>query len=118
MSGFKNMVQADIKNVFLNSSEFADLHTIIYDGETYEDVSLVMTGIKESDRPALVGDRVQGLYLVTTVVHVAVSDLGGRVPEKGMKFKINDGDFFEEYYVASCNNDLGMLRIELEAIDE
>lgn len=47
MSGFKNMVQADIKNVFLNDSEFAELHTVIYDGVTYKDIPIVMSGIKK-----------------------------------------------------------------------
>ena len=55
MSGFKNMVQADIKNVFLNDSEFAELHTVIYDGVTYKDIPIVMSGIKEKDRQQLVG---------------------------------------------------------------
>lgn len=121
MSGFKKMVQDDIKGVFLNHTEFADLHTIIYDGVTYENVRVVMSGIKESERKTLVstgGDRIQGLYLVTTVIHVALSDLNGVVPEKGMKLQINDGDFFREYRVASSVNDLGMIRVELEAIDE
>lgn len=30
MSGFKDMVQADIKGVFLNLDEFAELHTVVY----------------------------------------------------------------------------------------
>lgn len=118
MSNFKDMVQADIKNVFLNEDEFAELHTVIYDGITYENISLVMSGIKEQDRQQLVWDHVQGLYLVTSVMHCAASDLGGVVPEKGMKIKINDGDFFREYFVASSVNEMGMIRVELEAIDE
>lgn len=118
MSSFKNMVEADNKKVFVNASEFAELHTIIYDDVTYKDIPVVMSGIKEKDRRQLVADHIQGLYLVTTVIHCAASDLGGVVPEKGMKIKINDGDFFREFYVASSVNEMGMLRVELEAIDE
>lgn len=118
MSSFKDMVQADIKNVFLNTSEFAEPHTIIYDGKTYENVPIVMTGIKEKDRRQLVRDHVQGLFLVTSVMHCAASDLGGVVPEKGRRIKINDGDFFREFYVGSSVNEMGMIRVELEAIDE
>jgi len=118
MSKFKDMVEADNKNVFINASEFAELHSIIYDGVTYEDIPVVLSGIKEKDRRQLVADHVQGLYLVTTVMHCAASDLGGVVPEKGMKIKINDGDFFREFYVATSVVDLGMIRLELEAIDE
>ncbi|HAN86825.1 MAG TPA: hypothetical protein DCQ13_04185 [Firmicutes bacterium] len=123
MSGFKDMVQADIKGVFLNLDEFAELHTVVYDGVTYEGIPMVMSGIKESERPALVstgGDRIQGLYLVTAVVHFAASDLGGVVPEKGMRISISDSDdgYLRDYRVASSVNELGMIRLELEAIDE
>ena len=118
MSGFKDMVEADNKNVFINSSEFAEIHTVIYDDVTYEDIPIVLSGIKEKDRRQLIADHIQGLYLVSSVMHCAASDLGGVVPEKGMKIKINDGDFFRDFYVATSVIDLGMIRLELEAIDE
>ncbi len=118
MSGFKDMVQADIKNVFLNNDEFAEPHTVVYDGITYEDVAVVLTQVKEKDRQQLVWDHAQGLYLVTAVAHIAAADLGGIVPEKGAKIKISDGDFLMEYFVAASGNEMGMVRLELEAIDE
>ena len=48
------------------------------------------------------------------------SDLAGKLPEKGRKFGIYDEDdgFLREYYVAQSSCDLGMVRLELEAIDE
>lgn len=127
MSGFKDMVAADIRNVFLNTEEYAELRTIIYDGTTYDGpehkgIPVVLTGLKEQDRRQLVSDHVQGLYLVSSVLHCAIDDLGGNQPEKGTRIKINDqeggGGFFREFYVASSVCEMGMLRIELEAIDE
>lgn len=118
MSGFKDMVAADIKNVFMNKNEFAELHTVLYDGAAYADIPVVLTRVKEEERRQLVSDHVQGLYLATAVMHCAAADLGGVMPEKGMRIKINDEDFFREYYVASSGCNMGMLRIELEAIDE
>ncbi|MEN6437025.1 MAG: hypothetical protein ABFD97_00410 [Syntrophobacter sp.] len=115
---FKDMIAADNKKVFINTTEFADTHIVIYDGVTYEDIPLVLSGLKEQDRRQLVSDHIQGLYLVSSVMHCAASDLGGVVPEKGTRIKINDGDFFREFYVASSVNEFGMLRVELEAIDE
>lgn len=115
---FKDMVAADNKSVFINNSEFAEPHTVIYDGTTYQDVPLVLTGLKEQDRRQLVPDHVQGLYLVTTVMYAAAADLGGVVPEKGMRIKISDDDFYREFYVGASINDMGMIRVELEAIDE
>jgi len=119
---FKGMVAADNKNVFLNTSEFAEYRTVLYDGGRYEDIPVVLTGLKEKDRRALVNDHAQGLYQVTSVLHCAVSDLGGRKPEKGQRIKVNNkeggGGFFYEFYVAASVCELGMLRVELEAIDE
>lgn len=126
MSGFKDMVAADNKAVFLNTDEYAELRTVIYDGETYDGpehkgIPVVITGIKQEDRPQLVGDHVEGLYLVTSVLSCAISDLGGFQPEKGQQIEINDeegGKFFRKFHVASSICELGMLRVELEAIDE
>ena len=122
MSGFKDMVAADIHNVFLNTDEFAELRTIRYDGEEYVDIPIVLTGLKEQDRRQLQSDHVQGLYLVTSVLHCALSDLGGKQPEKGGRIEVNDeeggGGYFRRFYVASSVCEMGMLRVELEAIDE
>ena len=79
---FKDMLADDIHNVFLNVDEFAEMRTVEYDGEHYEDIPIVLTGLKEKDRRQLVTDHVQGLYLVSSVLHCALKDLGGNQPEK------------------------------------
>lgn len=122
MSGFKDMVARDNQAVFLNLNEFAEKRTVLYDGAAYQDISIVLSGLKEKDRRQMMRDHAQGLYLVSSVLHCALSDLGGVQPEKGQRIKINDceggGGFFQEFYVASSVCELGMLRVELEAIDE
>lgn len=122
MSEFRDMLAADNMNVFLNTDEFAELRTVLYDGERYEDIPIVLAGAKQQDRGAHVNDRAQGLYRVTSVLHCALSDLGGNQPERGARIKINDeeggGGYFTEFYVATSVCDMGMLRVELEAIDE
>lgn len=118
---FKDMVAADIKGVFLNLDEFAEKRSIVYDGETYEDIPVVISGLKEQDRHQLESDHAQGLYLVTSVLHCALDDLNGKQPEKGSRIKIQDdegGAFYRSFYVASSVCEMGMLRVELEAIDE
>lgn len=123
---FKDMVAADNCSVFLNDSEMADRQTIEYDGDVFADIPVVLSGLKEKDRRQLMSDHVQGLYLVHTVLHCALSDLGGKQPEKGTRLSICDNDescscgagFRREYYVASSVCEMGMLRVELEAIDE
>lgn len=124
MSAFKDMVLADNANVFMNANEFAEIRTVKYDGETYTDIPIVLRGLKEEDRQQTVasGDHTQGLYRVSSVLHCKLSDLGGNQPEKGCRIKINDieggGGFFQEYRVASSVCEIGMLRVELEAVDE
>lgn len=119
---FKDMVAADNKRVFMNTDEYAEKRTVIYDGESYVDIPIIISGLKEKDRRQLVSDHVQGLFLVSAVLHCAKSDLGGKQPEKGTRIKINDreggGGFLREFYVASSITEMGMLRVELEAIDE
>lgn len=119
---FKDMVASDIHGVFLNPNEFSEKRTIVYDGETYEDIPIVVSGLKEKDRRQLTSDHVQGLFLVHAVLHCAKSDLGGNQPEKGARIKINDREggkgFFRQFYVASSACEMGMLRVELEAVGE
>ena len=119
---FKDMVAADIHGVFLNLAEFSEKRTVKYDDEIYTDIPIVLSGLKEKDRRQIVSDHAQGLYMVHAVLHCAMSDLGGNQPEKGTRIKINDreggGGFFREFYVASSVCEMGMLRVELEAIDE
>lgn len=124
MSTFKDMVMADNANVFMNTNEFAEIRTIVYDGVRYVDIPIVLKGLKQKDRTQTVssGDHAQGLYLVSSVLHCKASDLGGKQPEKGMRIKINDteggGGYFSEFTVVSSVCELGMLCVELEAIDE
>ena len=77
MSGFKDMVARDNFGVFLNCDEFAEKRTVKYDGATYEDIPIVLSGLKEKDRRQLMSDHAQGLYIVSSVLHCALSDLGG-----------------------------------------
>ena len=118
---FKDMVHADNANVFMNLNEFAETRTIVYDGIRYDDIPVVLTGLKEQDRKQVASDHAQGLYLVTKTMHCRLADLGGNQPEKGQRIKISEPDdssFFNKFYIAESVCELGMLRVELEAIDE
>ncbi len=119
---FKDMVAADNAAVFLNLDEFAERRTVIYDGVEYRDIPVVLTGLKERDRQQRISDHTQGLYLVSRVLHCLEADLGGCQPEKGQRLQINDregdGGFFQEFYVAASVCEMGMLRVELEAVDQ
>lgn len=123
---FKDIVASDIRGVFLNSEEFADLRTVIYDGETYSDIPVVISNVKEKDRTQngwqSDSDHVQGLYRAVYRFHAALDDLGGVLPEHGMRIQVNDreggGGFFRGFYITTSGVEMGMVCLELEAIDE
>lgn len=121
MSGFQDMVSRDVHRVFLNTSEFAELRTVRYDGAEYTDIPIVLEGPVQEKRSRLSDDHVQGLHMVTATLYCAREDLGGRQPEQGKKLLINNreggGGFFQLFYVAASVHEMGMLRVELEAAD-
>lgn len=122
MSAFKDMVARDIHTTFLNVDEFGEKRTVIYDGERYEDIPVVLDEVVQDSRTQMEDDHVQGLYQATDLLFCALSDLGWNRPEKGQKLLINDeegsGGFFHPYYVAKSTTENGLLKVWLEAIDE
>ena len=121
--GFKKMVAQDNARIILNTEEFAEYHTIRFDGEEYTDIPVVLTKVKQSDRTILQNDHVEGIYLVTAKAYFNAVDTNGQVPEKGKVFEIDDGEalgrpFFRRYRVATSENAMGMIELELEAYGE
>ena len=120
MNPFREQFFDDIYNVFLNLDEFADLRTIRYDSTIYQDIPVVLEGPVSEEREKLKDDHIQGLHLVTAVLHCAQKDLGGKLPKQGTLLEINNqeggGGFFRKFYVAAAASEMGMLRVELEAV--
>ena len=61
---FKDMLTSDIHDVFLNLEEFAELRTVRYDGESYQDIPVVLEGPVNEEREQLRDDHIQGLHRV------------------------------------------------------
>lgn len=122
---FKEQLNADVWNVFINLSEFGELRNIEYDGDTYKDVPVVITKEKIGKRHVAstftVKDHAQGLMLDSVKVHVKRSSLGD-LPELNTRLYISDTedtDFMHAYYVSAVREDIfGMVILELEEIDE
>ena len=122
---FKESVADDNMRVFINLDEFAERRHVKYDGVTYRDVPMVLSHVKQKDRPLIVGNanHMQGLHVITETAHIALEDLQGVVPENGRYMSISDGfaanaEFFQRYKVHTCDLEMGMLIIGLEAYDE
>lgn len=124
MSKFKAMVEGDNKRVFCNPDEFAEHRLIVYEGETYDGpeglgIPIILTKIKEKDRVILMDDYGEGIFRVSAIMHCNLADLEGIQPEKGTKIKISDGDdFYQSYVVKTSSCPMGMVTLELEAMDE
>ena len=116
------MLAADNKRVFLNTGEFASLRTIIYDGQSFVNIPVVLSGLREDERQQKAADHAQGLFLVKTLLQCALADLEGRQPQKGARLQINNqeggGGFFPEFYIKEAVCEFGMLRLELEDMNE
>lgn len=103
--GFKDMVAADLKNVFFNPDEFAEEHNL--NGTV---CFAVIEGVSTKERSARAAENYEGMFKSILVVHVRADDLP-EVPPQGQIFKV-DG---KTYIVNTCNNDMGMLTIGLAA---
>ncbi len=119
---FKEMIEADNQKVFLNLGEFAEKRTILYDGEVYDGIPIILTKIKEKERPIQAGE-VQGLHNVSAVAHMSLNDMHGVIPEAKQHIRISDGiamskPFFRLYRIVTSDCEMGMIVLELEAIDE
>ena len=105
MSEFRDMVAADIGDVFLSMDEFAEEHMLggiscncVVQSPTARETFL------QSEKYA----GYDGVHGKTIVVHVAKDSLG-EVPVEGQRLDL-DGEIL---LVASCVDDMGMLSIEL-----
>lgn len=120
---FKDMVKRDIKGVFLNTDEFAQLHTVKYNGEEYRDIPVSLQKIRQSDKKAGSNNHSEGIYLVSAKAYFDINDTDGKLPEQGMIFAVDDGEangkpFFVKYRIVTSENVMGMACLELEAYDE
>lgn len=117
---FKDIIQQDIKRVFLNDGEFAEEHNIIYDNQTFPQIPILLTKIKQSESTT---NNAEGLYIVSAVAHIALSDMRGIVPEQDQYIRIDDGTalghpFYREYKIITSSCDAGMIVLELQVYGE
>ncbi len=121
--GFRDMVKSDITNVLMNTNEFAEKHTVRYDGEVFEDIPIVLQKVKQSDRVVASGDNMEGVFLVSAICYIDEKNLGGVVPEKGQSIEIDDGEalgepFFRRFTVVTSKCEMGLVTLELRYFDE
>lgn len=113
---FKEAVARDVRGVFLNMEEFADQHTVKYNGQVYENIPVSLQDVEQTERQQTKDDHLPGIFKAKAVLYCAREDIGGKVPEQGAWLEINDGKnpkFFNRYQVGSSGVEMGMVRVEL-----
>lgn len=103
MSSFKDQLKADIKNVFFNTSEFADMHDI--DGKLIP--AIIDDEIME-EYENLKDYNYDGMYKVKLIVFVSLDSLE-KIPVAESSLKV-DG---RKYFVLGTSKPDGMLKLIL-----
>ena len=114
MPSFKDQVSADIKGVYLNGLEFADLHQIRRYGDdpNVDPVLAVVDKDIIDERKGRGGndEYAEGVFNDMVLLYVDAEDLSGD-PVRDEVFFL-DGD---QYYVRDTSKNMGIIEITLEA---
>lgn len=102
---FKELLQNDIKAVFLNPCEFGEAHTI--DGKT---MVAVIDDLENVEREKKMKSSMDGIYARQLFLYVAAADFGG-FPDQGRIINL-DGNI---YTVVDATDEGGIYGITLEA---
>ena len=101
------MIQHDINSVFMNENDFAEYHDL--NGVR---ALAIVEALTIKDKLAIKSASFEGYYQKKVIVHVKQADLN-EIPVYGQRFTL-DGEI---YTVDSCDDDMGMLTIDLVAND-
>lgn len=104
MSAFKDMVQEDIKNIFLDFDMFGEIHKL--DGM---DVLVIVDESELVEREKRTKDVERGLHNRQILFYVAAEDFG-EIPSVGRMLKF-DG---EDYLITDVTDESGVYSISLE----
>jgi len=109
---FKETMANDIKNVFHNSNEFAEMKDVSYNGRQYN-IPVILDHTKAKDRTQSSGDHSEGIFLMDIVAYISYEDLK-LMPKKGRTIDIGD----ESYTINTAANEDGEIILGLEMMDE
>ena len=102
---FKELIASDVHNVFLNTEEFSEMHTINGEEMPCQDDSN-----EQIEREKRFNQNMDGIYTNQRLIYVAASDFGP-LPKQGSLLTY-DG---KKYRVADAISEDGVYSITLEA---
>lgn len=108
MSGptFKDFAAADIFGTFVNTDEFADVHTV--DGR---EMHIIIDTNELIERQKNLNNHTDGLYKAHILVYIPISEYGPR-PKIGKQLNLDNKKI---YTIVDCINEDGIYSMELEA---
>lgn len=102
---FKEVLQADIDNTFMNLEEFADIH--IVDGK---EIPVLVDDNEIIERQKKMKSNMDGMYVKQKLIYVKASDFGV-LPAIGRQIMF-DG---KRYLITDSTDEQGMYAITMEA---
>ena len=103
---FKEAIRSDISSVFMNTDEFAALHTL-----NGKKIPVLVDNNELIERSKKMKSSMDGVNVKTTLIFVKARDYGGGVPPVGYALTL-DG---VSYRVTDAMNEDGVYSIHLEA---
>ncbi len=103
--GFKEILQQDVKNVFLNPLEFGETHLV-----NGEPMTIVFDDIENIEREKKMKSHMDGIYTRQVFFYVAAADFGPLPAQEGLIDL--DG---KKYIVVDATDECGIYAITMEA---
>ena len=110
--GFKADVKNDLRDVFMNADEHADVVKVLYDGRAYE-LPVIVSGEGSKDRVTTMRDNADGVFLSGLKAYIAHSGIK-IMPRKETRITIGG----MAYMIKKTALQAGLVVLDLEAYDE
>lgn len=102
---FKEILESDVHDVFMNVDEFSDMHMV-----NGKEMAVQMDSNEQIEREKRMGQHMDGIYVNQKLIYVAASDFGN-LPSQGITL-ILDGKM---YKVVDAISEGGIYSITIEA---
>lgn len=103
---FKELLKADVHNIFLNSEEFGERHRV--NGKI---MVIVLDDMENIEREKKMKSHMDGIYARQLLFYVAADDFGGPLPGQDTYLQLDGGT----YKVVDATDECGIYAITLEA---
>lgn len=105
MMSFKDIIEQDVHQTFLNTAEFSDIHTV-----NGKEMPVQIDSNEQIEREKRINQHMDGIYKNQKLIYVSATDYGS-LPKQGSLLNL-DG---RSYRVADAIHEDGVYSITLEA---